>query len=435
MRHRGRIRLLAAVAALSLIAGCGGSDPSDETPSGDEKVSLTFWSWVPNISKSVDLWNSRNPNIQVELNEVPGGSQGTYTKMYAAVKAGNAPDIGQIEYGFLPNFAQLGNLVDIAGYLDPAVRKDFPDWTWTQVSSGAAVYAVPQDIAPEAFFYRKDIFDAAGITKAPATWAEFESAAAAIHKKNPKQYIANFPTNQGDWFTGLVWQAGGKWFGNAGDKWSVSVTDPASLKVADYWQDLIDRDLVKASGFWSDQWNKELQDGTLAGWVVGAWGGPNLEKAAPKTAGKWAVAPLPQWEAGARSTGNWGGSTTAVMKGSQHPEQAVKFMEWLNHDPESVSILGKEGGLYCAATTWQSSDSFKASSTFFGGQQIYPLIAQQTLEPSWQWGPTMSDTFATFQDATGKMEAGQGTIRQALETTQSRTVATLKSEGFPVADG
>ena len=314
MKSRVLPLALAATLAVTLAAaGCGGD--AGETVTGG-KVELSFWSWV-DIGKAVDLWNSKNPDIQVELNAVPGGSQGTYTKMYAAVKAGNAPDIGQIEYAFLPNFVQLGNLVDIAPHISPETKAAFPEWTWALSSGGGKTYAVPQDVAPMGLFYRKDLFAAAGITRPPATWAEYARYAELIKKKFPKAYIANFPTNQADWYAGVVWQAGGRWFTQQGDKWGVSINDPASVKVGDYWQDPIDRKLVKAEGFWSEAWNSELQDGTLASWVVGAWGGPNLEKAAPTTKGKWAVAPLPQWEAGANATGNWGGSTTVVFKGSE----------------------------------------------------------------------------------------------------------------------
>lgn len=433
MNRRNLLKLAAAAAStVPLISGCGDDAATKSSSTSSEPVTLTFWSWV-DLSAAVDLWNSKNPAIKVELNEVPGGSQGTYTKMYAAVKAGNAPDIGQVEYAFLPNFAQLGDLVDISSYLSAETRAAFPDWTWAQVSSGKAVFAVPQDIAPMAMFYRKDLFAAAGITRPPATWTEYADAAQRLKARSPKSFVTNFPTNQGDWFTGLVWQAGGSWFAQQNDKWAVSIDGAPSKQVAAYWQDLIARRLVKPEGNWSDAWNKELQDGTLATWLVGAWGGPNLQKAAPGTAGKWAVAPLPQWQAGAKQTGNWGGSTNVVLKGSKHPAQAAAFIQWLNTDPEAIAILATKGGLYLATSNWAKSESFHAPTSFFGGQKIYETVAAQQLSSTWRWGPTMSDTFTYFQDATGKLESGSGHIDDALTQTQTKTVQALTSAGFPVA--
>ena len=433
MRRRTPSAASAAVLAMTLaVTGCGSSPPSASRSSGG-KVELTFWSWVPKIDQGVNLWNSKHPDVHVTLNAVPGGSQGTYTKMYAAVKAGNAPDIGQVEYAFLPNFAQLGDLVDIAPNISQETRAAFPEWTWSQVSSGSKTFAIPQDIAPMVLFYRKDLFAAAGITQAPATWEDYAKDAALIKARTPNAYLSNFPTNQADWYAGLVWQAGGKWFSQQGDKWGVSINDPASQKVGDYWQGLIDRLLVKPEGFWSDSWNKEFQDGTLASWITGAWGGPNLQKAAPDTSGKWAVAPLPQWTAGSNATGNWGGSTNVVLKGSKHPKEATQFMSFLNSDPEAAAILAKESGLYMATSNFQQTTSYSTASDFFGGQKVYETAGAQTLRPNWKWGPTMSDTFTYFQDATGKMESGQGKITDVLTQTQTKTVDAMKSAGFPVA--
>ena len=129
--------------------------------------------------------------------------------MVAAVKAGNAPDIGQVEFDYLPNFVSQGVVQDISSYV-PEAKAKFPSGLWSLVSpDGKADYAIPQDAGPMAFYYRKDVFAAAGITTPPATWADFAADAAKIHAHDPNEYIANFPTGNADWFAGLVWQAGG----------------------------------------------------------------------------------------------------------------------------------------------------------------------------------------------------------------------------------
>jgi multiple sugar transport system substrate-binding protein len=431
-KRRSAAVALAVAIALSA-AACSSSGSGGANTTASKKVTLTFWSWVPNIGKAVDLWNSTHKDIQVKLDEVPGGSQGTYTKMYAAVKAGTAPDLGQIEYAYLPNFVELGDVVNIGKDVTAATKADYPSAIWSQVSSGSAVYAIPQDFAPMGFYYRKDIFAKDGIKSAPTTWTQFAADAKIIHQKNPKQYILNFPTNESDWFAGLAWQADGKWFSNDNNAWKVSIaTDSATAKVASYWQGLISSSDVQATEFWSDQWDKELQDGTLAGWIAGAWGDASLASAAPTTTGDWAIAPLPQWTAGANVTGDWGGSTTAVLKGSKHPAQAAQFASWLNTNTASMNDLATGSGLYMAASTWQKSTSFATTSKFFGNQPIYAGLAKQQFPSGWLWGPTMSDTFNTLNDATGKLGSGS-MLAQALRAGQSGTVSALKSAGFKLA--
>jgi multiple sugar transport system substrate-binding protein len=217
---RGKLLLAVAAAAAALVlAACSSSSsPSGgaSAPASGGKVTLTFWSWVPGISKSVDLWNASHPNIHVNLSEVTSGAAGTYAKMFSALQAGNAPDLGQIEYATLPNFEHVGGLVDLSKYGVGSVKADFVPWTWSQVTQGSAVYAIPQDTGPMGLFYRSDLFKKYGLT-VPTTWAQYLADAKKLHATNPNAYIAAFPANDAQWFAGLAWQAGAKWFATSGN--------------------------------------------------------------------------------------------------------------------------------------------------------------------------------------------------------------------------
>ncbi len=80
---------------LLLLSACGGGASTGNTSSGGV-VNLTSWSWVPNLQTSVDLFNKTHTNIHVTWDSVPSGANGTYAKMFTAIKAGNAPDLGQV---------------------------------------------------------------------------------------------------------------------------------------------------------------------------------------------------------------------------------------------------------------------------------------------------------------------------------------------------
>jgi len=115
---------------------------------------------------------------------------------------------------------------------------------------------------------------------------------------------------------------------------------------------------------------------------------------APDTAGKWAVAPMPQWEDGGKAAGNWGGSSTAVLKGSDHPYEAAQFALWLNTDPEALALANKLGGLYPAAKWATGLAAFTGGVEYFGGQKIYEVFAEASsnVDPDFTWGPTMTQT-------------------------------------------
>ena len=208
------------------------------------KVTLDYWSWVPGMQQAVDLWNSGNPDIQVKLKTTPAGNAGTYQNLSNALKAGKAPDLGQIEYDSLASFRLKSGLRDISrcpGVTD--AQQDFVDWTWSQVAFGAGgkdgIWAVPQDTGPMALFYRKDVFDRLGLT-APKTWEAYAADARKI--KADGELIAHFSQTDTNWFTGLLAEA--TMFERDGDAWKVSIDRPESRQVADYWQKLIDDKLV-----------------------------------------------------------------------------------------------------------------------------------------------------------------------------------------------
>ncbi|MBR7677589.1 sugar ABC transporter substrate-binding protein, partial [Streptomyces daliensis] len=69
-------------------------------------------------------------------------------------------------------------------------------------------------------------------------------AAREVKRERPGSRIVNLPTDDGPQFASFAWQAGARWFSTEGGAWSVSMADGPTRKVAAYWQDLLDRDLV-----------------------------------------------------------------------------------------------------------------------------------------------------------------------------------------------
>ena len=120
IKNSKRIVALGVLAAISL-TGCaaGGSSGGSDSDAAacapsDGKVDLSYTSWIPGIDKVVDIWNKENPDIQVTVQTGPNGNGGTYKNFFNQLSAGNAPDLGQIEYDALPNFRVQDGLTNIA---------------------------------------------------------------------------------------------------------------------------------------------------------------------------------------------------------------------------------------------------------------------------------------------------------------------------------
>ncbi|KQM16677.1 sugar ABC transporter substrate-binding protein [Plantibacter sp. Leaf171] len=436
-----RTAVAAAVLSAVVLSGCsstgsdGGSAAASCAPA-EGKVDLSFTSWIPGIEEVVDVWNKENPDIQVKVQTGPNGNSGTYQNFFNQLKAGNAPDLGQIEYDALPNFRVQNGLMDL-GACDEvmAAKDDFVDWTWGQVSLGESdsVYAVPQDSGPMAMFYRADLFEQNGIA-IPTTWAEYKEAAKQVRATGA--YITNFSQGDINQFAGLVWQAGGSWFKNDGSDWTVDLTDPASKQVADYWQDLIDEDLVSTVPTWTTEWDNAYNSSAAWTWNSAVWGANSIASGAPDTAGKWAVAKAPQWKAGDSAAGNWGGSSTAVFTGSEHPYEAAKFALWLNTSDEALTMLNKSANIYPATKDGLNLPVLKEGVDFYGGQPIYDVFAEASSEVSedFAWGPTMTQTYNDVSDGFKEAVSGNGTLLDALTKGQSATIDALKAQSIPVKE-
>src|SRR5207237_814328 len=136
----------------------------------------------------------------------------------------------------------------------------FVPWTWSQVTFGNAIYAIPADSGPMALYYRQDIFKKYNLP-VPTTWAQYADDAAKLHAADPNEYITDFPPREPGWFTGLVWQAGGRLFGINGQSWKVSINNLGAQQVASYWQKLLNKKLVKTEPDFSKAWYNDLQTG------------------------------------------------------------------------------------------------------------------------------------------------------------------------------
>jgi multiple sugar transport system substrate-binding protein len=440
MRRSSNLRrlLVAMLGVVGLAAvACGGdSEPPTQQREPGQKITLTFWSWVPGVDKAVDLWNSQNPEVQVKLEKIPAGNQGGYAKMHSALKSGEAPDLAQVEYQVIPEFLLEGGLVDLAPLGVGDREGDFVDWQWQQGVFGEGVYAVPQASGPMAMFYRADLFEQWGIAP-PTTWDEYEQAARKIRQADPNAHIATFPPGNSAWFTSLAAQAGARWFDVSGDTWQVDMDTPETIRVAEYWDRMRQDGLVKTDPDLQNGWYADLQSGRVVTWVGAQWGDAILMGNAPDTAGKWRVAPIPQWAAGERRSANWGGSSTALLKGASYPEEALKFALWLNTDPESIDLLIAGGYGWPAAKGAFSGSALDKPYEFFGGQRINEVFAEadENIDKSWKWIPTTTAMYENLNQGFRAAVAGQGSFADSVRAAQTKTVADLKAKDLQVAGG
>ena len=423
-----------AIAALAA-AGCSSSPSSESTSSssGSGKVTLTFWTWVPNMDKIVAIWNQAHPDIQVQVQTQAGGDA-ELTKLLTAAKAGNPPDLAQVEYQVLPTLVSNNYLANVSQW-DGNLQGDFPAGNWDQVTLGTSdLYGVPQDAAPMALFYRADLFKKYGLT-VPTTWTQFATDAAKLHKEAPGVYLGTFSSADPGEFAGLTQQAGAQWWSASGSTWTVGINDAASQKVASYWQSLVTGGGVNNQPQWTAAWNKGMNNGTYIAWVSDIWAPSDFPSTAPSDTGKWVMTQLPQWSAGDHVVGNWGGSSTAVMAASKNQKDAAEFMAWLNTSPTATAALVSDGGIYPADSAAEAA--ITSPPAYFNNEPDFWSLGKQysSEAASVTWGPDVNVAYSEFTTVFGAAANAKGSFLSPLAAIQTAVLSDMKKTGFTVQAG
>ena len=191
-----RIRkLTAAAAAVLLLAGCaetGGSGPaapkdvSKELTS--EKVTLTLaYTDDPPVKALIEAFQDKHPNITIKGQQTPFSDYVKSIKLSMASE--EPPDIAEYNPGAMRSLVPGGLIYDLTPYEKLYNWQDgFPPASLEVLRSDSAakeygtggLYAAPGALSVLGVFYNKSLVSAAGVTKPPATLAEFEQNLSAV---------------------------------------------------------------------------------------------------------------------------------------------------------------------------------------------------------------------------------------------------------------
>ncbi|WP_042378312.1 ABC transporter substrate-binding protein [Streptacidiphilus melanogenes] len=434
---------LLCATALSLTAcGSSGTDAGSAAGSGDAAVSasalqsalakggtITVWAWEPTLKQVVSDFEATYPKVHVDLVNAGTGDK-QYTALQNAVQAGSGgPDVAQIEYYALGQFALGKSVQDLGKYGAAKLSGSYSTGPWNSVDIGGGVYALPMDSGPMALFYNKKVFDKYHLT-VPTTWAQYLDDARRLHAADPNAYITN-DTGDAGFTTSLIWQAGGHPYKVDGTKVSVDFTDAGSNAFTGTWQQLVSGKLLAPINSWSDQWYKALGDGSIATLATGAWMPANLVSGVPGGSGDWRVAPLPQWQAGQNASAENGGSSLAVMKASTHQDLAYAFAQFAAAGAGVQDRI--KGGAFPATTADLNSPAFlNTAFPYFGGQQANQVFAQsaKNVVKGWQYLPYQVYANSIFNDTVGKAYVSSTTLAEGLKNWQDASLNYGTQQGF-----
>ncbi|RXZ69402.1 ABC transporter substrate-binding protein [Agromyces albus] len=440
-RGRGAAALaVAGLAAMSLVAcstgpgaGAGAGSASDLDAALEKGGELTYWTWTPSGEAQAEAFMKEYPNVEVTVVNA-GTATDQYTKLQNAITAGSgAPDVAQIEYYAIQQFALSEGLLDLSSYDFGELEDKYTPSTWSAVNLNGGIYGLPQDSGPMVMFYNTTVFDQFGLS-VPTTWDEYIATAAKLHEADPSKYITNDAGDPG-FAQPLIWQAGGHPYQADGTDVTINLQDEGTKRWADTWNQLLEPGLLSDIPTWSDDWYKALGDGSLATIVTGAWMPGVLESSLPEGAGHWRVAPLPSYD-GSAATAENGGSAQSVIKQSKNPALAAAFLRWLNSSDESVDVFLENGGFPSTTAQLNADEFLNATPEYFGGQEINKVLvdASANVVDGWEYLPFQVYANSVFADTVGQAYANRSDLNTGLLAWQDNLITYGNSQGFTASE-
>ncbi|WEO93922.1 extracellular solute-binding protein [Streptomyces sp. FXJ1.172] len=232
-----RPRLLALVCATGcLVSACG------MLPGGHERKTVTVWLMKDSASgeflqRFTEDFERTHKDLRLDIRIQQW--TGIVEKVRAALKdgTGKGPDVIEVGNTQVPLYADGGRLADLT-------LESMRDWgkdAWLPGlaepgKDGSAQYGIPWYAANRVVIYRKDLFEAAGITRPPRTREEWLADTGKLNTgENQGIYLAGQ-----DWYTlsGFIWDEGGDLAVQQDYEWKGSLETPAALRGMEFYRQL-----------------------------------------------------------------------------------------------------------------------------------------------------------------------------------------------------
>lgn len=419
----------ATVGLLLPLAACGGSSANQATNSGP--VTIEWWGWDKGQKAQADAFNKAQSKIKVVYKQQASQDKAEQA-LVNAVKAGNAPDLTEVNMDSTISLLADGTLQDVNKY-----KPDVSNIQQSALDSftvGNQLAVIPYKTNPGFMIVNTKTFKSAGVS-IPTTWDEYIAAGLKLKAANPNYKLTNLAGEDPSGLVLAAQQFGAQWYKASGNKWIIDINGAASKKAAQYYQQIVDNDLFSRKTFieW-DALMQYFQSGNLATIGTSTWQLSAYQSNFQKSLGDWKAVPTPMESANKRvSPTNAQGY--GIPKGAKNPQAATEFAVWLATDKSALQI---------AANSQTGSGAFPAvkdSTPYVSGSLPNKLLDSKDnavkvvedavkIEAPYRTGVNWSSMFKQLQDQWAKFLNKQVTGTQMLDYLQNWTLNDLKQKGI-----
>lgn len=347
------------VAAALMLTACGGSGGGEAggTPDPNEEVTLNFTWWgnedrAERYEEAIALFEEQNPNIDVNgtFMDFPA----YWEKRQTEAAGGGLPDVMQFDYSYLRQYGQNGLLLDLTGFEGNGLTTDGIDETLLATGKlEDQTLAVPTGYNAWSLFENPAVLEQAGVEgyEGGTTWDDYDAYMAGVTEASGGEvYGGTDYTMRIQNFELQLRQEGRDLFTEEGE---INFTQE---ELAEFWssaEDIRENAVIPArqleevapkSGFGANLTATEMTWSNFMGGYLGDTGAEDLNIVAPPTSDP-SVQDLYQKPS----------MLHAVSAGTEHPEAAVAFIEFLINSPEVGEIFGATLGVPASETALEGA--------------------------------------------------------------------------------
>jgi multiple sugar transport system substrate-binding protein len=375
----------------------------------DRTLSYMLWSTdqVAIEAPAIAAFEAANPGVKVEVQAMPPKEY--WPRVSALAASGDLPDVMAMSSGFVQEWAEAGNLIDLKQYIGDAALDGYFASAVEIGQIGGKQVAFPQNWVAPVLYYNRTAFDAAGLAYPSAdwTWDDFRAAAEALTLDKdgdgkPEQY--------GYWVYGRyahtdawVFRNGGRFVNAEGT--ALEIDQPARNALA-FLASLVDDGFAPRPQELDGIRQQDVFGmGMAAMWVDGSWNIDNNRKLVGDSF-EWGIAQVPMGPDATPETAAayaWA-DMLAVTKDSAQPDLAWAFVQHMT----GPSLTAKDftGGKVPA---WSAT----AQSEEWLGRGQQPDNMELILEIGSQ--PLYTGFTRNWSDWRGYAAAGSGGLNGELD--------------------
>lgn len=381
------------------------------------------------IDALCEEYHKENPNVKVT--PVYAGSYAdTRTKVQAAIKGGNTPDLAIMFSIDLYSLLSMDAIADIDSFCTTDADKEwlngFYDGFMMNSRDGETTYGIPWQRSTIVLYYNKDAFEAAGLDpeQPPKTWDELKEDAKKLtitENGQTTQYGIQIPSDgYAYWMlqTFCVEQNGFNLMNETGTE--TYYDDERTAKGLEFWKSLADDgSMPEGIVAWATTPSDFLEGKTAMMYHTTG----NLTNVKNNASFNFGVAMLPANESYGSPTG---GGNFYIFKGVSEERQqaAFDFIKWMTDD-ERVAQWSIDTGY--VATRLSAYDTERMQE--YAKEFPYCLVARDQLEYGYAELSTynQAEVQKAIDDAISYVMTDQQDVESALATAQQTADGILQA--------